>query len=632
MHISQLTIRGFRNFSEDGFEIALKPFTLILGENNIGKTNIVAAASLIFGQEISTSQSRRLGIGDLNYPAVQRFKQQVAAGDLPPDKVRFPEVFVEAKLTGMNEDQHAVVGDWYVDEKLEVASVTYRYALRGNFNATKWVEEQRDALDEHLKGGAAKETLKDYVGLPIGDYRHMLYGGGVQANECEANLLRMLRGECLDALRDANRELVAGGEQRLLYRVLSSLGEAEYADVKESLAQLSAAVDTNVALSGLRKRVADLLGRVSLLTEGSNNDIAFRFSAPDSSELLKKVGMLYGADPVSVDRNGLGRNNLLYLALVVSQIARTDDPGDGQENYACFRLVSVEEPEAHLHPHLQDHLAGNIESVRKEHDESLQLLLTSHSTHLAARLDLKNTVVVFRDEGGKLASRYVLQDIDPETEADAVRFLSLYLDATKSRLLFARSVILVEGIAEQTLVPLLFERTYGEKLERHGCSVVNVNGVAFKHFLTVFRRGLFRRCVVLTDSDAGARTENRAYKLVEEFGGSDSIDIKVSETSTFEKDLVQANREGPARELLLDALVAARQRKGKGYAEAIGDGPHDPDKFYEALGPEKAAFAFGVATALRERPDIEFATPPYIQQGFERLAGEPSQRPSGAAP
>ena len=164
--------------------------------------------------------------------------------------------------------------------------------------------------------------------------------------------------------------------------------------------------------------------------------------------------MIYGIDPVNVERNGLGRNNLLYLSLVLSQLARTNLPTD--EPYTCFRFVGVEEPEAHLHPHLQDHLARNIETLRTAHDKHMQLLLTTHSTHIAAKLSLTNTVVLFRN-GSALATHYVLDGIDEKREAASIRFLHLYLDATKSRMFFARSLILVEGISEQLLVPKLFE-------------------------------------------------------------------------------------------------------------------------------------------------------------------------------
>src|SRR5690606_1753884 len=127
----------------------------------------------------------------------------------------------------------------------------------------------------------------------------------------------------------------------------------------------------------------------------------------EAVEILKKLAMTYGANPITVARNGLGRNNLLYVALVLSQLAKGQVTTHDDDQYVAFRLVGIEEPEAHLHPHLQDHLARNVEALRHEHAETLQLVLTSHSTHVAAKLSLENTAVLYRKENdGTLAAHY----------------------------------------------------------------------------------------------------------------------------------------------------------------------------------------------------------------------------------
>jgi len=396
MHISRLRIKNFRTFGDPAFEIALKPFTLILGENNIGKTNLVSAIALLFGQDLSTQQRRLLDFDDINYQAVQTFKKQVADTTTNAEDVAFPEVIIEAVLTGMNDEQHSVVGDWYSDKKLDRAKVTYRFGVRGNFDRKRWVEQQREGLEtqQGTKGEEAASP-EDTVDFPIREYRYSVFGGGVESNECDSQYLQMLRVELLDALRDANRELIAGGEQRLLYRILNQQHEVRYRDVKSSLQAVQKAVDANKALEDVKSQVADLLKRVSLVAHEDDNRVEFQFTAPDAAELLKKIGLIYGNDPITVARNGLGRNNLLYVALVISQISQVEEASASDERYVCFRCVGIEEPEAHLHPHLQDHLASNIESIQNDHSDRLQLLLTSHSTHLAAKLNLENTVVVF---------------------------------------------------------------------------------------------------------------------------------------------------------------------------------------------------------------------------------------------
>lgn len=641
MYVSNLRIKNFRNFGDPPFKMDLRPFTLVLGENNIGKTNFLAAISLLFSQEISAIQRRNLEIDDINYLTVVSFKKQVADQAVDADNVVFPEVEIQATLSDIQDEQHPVVGDWYSNTDLTEACVTYRFSVRGNFKHDKWIKEQREAIarrkeqDEKTNpesgNGSEKPNYSQYIDFPIGEYRHTIYGGGRPSNECEAWLLRMLRVEILDALRDAERELVAGGEQRLLFRVLRQSSDSRYTDVKRLIDDLKHAIDIDPSLTAIKTEVQRLLALVSLDSPGEDHSIGLQFAAPEAAEILKKIGMTYGANPITVARNGLGRNNLLYVALVLSQLAKAPDISAGDDAFVCFRLVGIEEPEAHLHPHLQDHLARNIEDVRKEYSDSLQLILTSHSTHVAAKLSLLNAVVLFRrDSDGVIAAHYVLDGIDPTRDKDAVRFLSLYLDATKSRMFFARRLILVEGIAEQIVIPVLFEQKTGQSLERNGCTVINVNGVAFRNFLTIVKNGFFKKCVVLTDNDAGTRTENRAASLRADFKGIPHIDIQVTSESTFEKDLVLSNRSGDGKELLFDALSVVKPSNGPKLRTIIGANDIDVDAFFAEIENYKAEFACSLMSVLADerqaaekdnRAPKKLVIPNYISQAFGFIEG-----------
>ncbi len=641
MYISNLRIKNYRNFGDPPFTMALRPFTLVLGENNIGKTNLLAAISLLFSQEISIIQRRNLQIDDINFIAVMDFKKQVTDQTVEVENVVFPEVEVHATLSDIQDEQHTVVGDWYSNTDLTEACVTYRFSVRGNFKRDKWIKDQREAIahrkeqDERTNPDSGDRSDKldysRYVDFPIGEYRHTLYGGGRPSNECEAWLLRMLHAEILDALRDAERELVAGGEQRLLFRVLRQRSDSRYTDVKRLIDDLKLAIDIDPSLEAIKTEVQDMLALVSLDTPGEDHSIGLQFAAPETAEILKKIGMTYGANPITVARNGLGRNNLLYVALVLSQLAKGPDISAGDDDFVCFRFVGIEEPEAHLHPHIQDHLARNIEDIRKKHSDSLQLILTSHSTHVATKLSLQNTVVLFqRDSDDAIAAHYVLDGIDPAKDKDAVRFLSLYLDATKSRMFFARRIILVEGIAEQIIIPSLFEQKTGQSLEGIGCTVINVSGVAFRHFLTIVQNGFFKKCVVLTDSDAGTKTENRAESLRADFKDIPHIDIQVTTESTFEKDLISSNRSGDGKELLFDALSMTKPSNGPKFRTETGASDINIEAFFAEIENYKAEFAFSIMSDLEDerqaaerdnRSAKKLIIPKYILTAFDFIKG-----------
>src|SRR6266852_3496851 len=589
MYLKRISVRNYRNFGDQPFVLLLKPFTLLLGENNVGKTNLLNAIALLFSQEIGVVQRRILDVEDFNYGSLTAFRKQVADAEKDAAEVVFPEVIIDAVLSDFEPDQEAVVGDWFVDSALDTAQVTYRFALHASFGLekrVKWVNEQRKLLETMAPnaGGEADappaETWRQ-VDLPIRDYRYTLYGGGDPSNECQAHQLGKLRAEMLDALRDARKELMAGGEQRLLYRVLRQGADSNYSDLKQKLTELEHCVQKNQNLKNLTGAVQQLLKRVSLESTTGDNFVGLRFSSPEATELLKKIGMIYGLYPVSVARTGLGRNNLLYLSLVLSQLARADAPTN--EGYACFRFVGVEEPEAHLHPHLQDHLARNIEILREEHDKSIQLLLTSHSTHIAAKLSLENIVVLFQENpGGALKSHYLL-----------------------------------EGLAEQVVIPRLFEiHTSGKRtLEGIGATILNVNGVAFSHFLKIVRNGYFRRCVVLTDRDTKKVTQQRAPALKAEFEIPKLIRVEITSDTTFERDLIASNRSGAGKGILLKALQETKPVSGKALAQARTLSDLDVDEFFAQIEDYKAEFAFNLSHGL-EDPNCGLTIPPYISSAF----------------
>jgi predicted ATP-dependent endonuclease of OLD family len=624
MYIKQISIKNYRNFGDQPFVLCLKPFTLLLGENNVGKTNLLNAFALLFSQEIALTQRRVLEVDDFNYTTLAAFKKSVFDLSKDPAAICFPEVIIDAILADFDPDQESVVGDWFTDSALDSAQVTYRFAPRASFDRLKWTGDQRSAPQSRQAqlppdpSGRDQEVWKQ-LDFPIREYRYTIYGGGDPSNECSSHNLGMLRAEILDALRDAREELMAGGEQRLLYRVLRQGADSNYHDLKQKLSELEQCVRDNSSLQELKKAVQDLLNRVSLRSTPHDNIIDFHFSSPEATELLKKIGMIYGVDPVNVARNGLGRNNLLYLSLVLSQLVKADSPSD--DAYACFRFVGIEEPEAHLHPHLQDHLATNIESLRKEHDKAMQLLLTSHSTHIAAKLDLKNAAVLYQEEpNGPLLSHYILDGLDEAKDSESIRFLRLYLDATKSRMFFARRLILVEGISELVIVPRLFEiHSVGKKtLESIGATIINVSGLAFRHFLKIIRNGYFQRCVVLTDRDTNTQTKQRADDLKTEFDKPNLIRVEITEGATFEKDLVAANPSGPGKEILLRSLQETKPQSGKALAKKREQTDLDVDEFFAEIEDYKAEFAFNLARALVNF-DCGFQIPPYIASAFKFL-------------
>lgn len=616
MYISNVKIENYRNFK--AFEIKLKPFTLIIGENNVGKSNLLNALGLIFNNELMSFRRRALEIDDINYSAVNSFKRSVADMNLNEDEIQFPEVKVEVIMEGFNEDQEAVVGDWFIDEDLKKAKLTYIYRNR-NPKIHIWIDGQRKKLSgmmpyENETPEEFAERKVNSVDFPIKDYDYTIHGGEDLSKQVEGYFLKMLRMEYLDALRDAKRELAASGDYRLLYRILNNRDESRFFDLKQHLSTLSDIIGKNEELRTIKKDIKEYMDKISLQENEADNGVDFEFSSIETAELLKKFSLIYGNEPVNVERNGLGRNNLLYISLVLSHLSSEST----SVNNVYFKLIGIEEPEAHLHPHLQEHLTKNIKG---ESNEKTQIIMTSHSPHIVNKLDLEDTVIIFRDNGDlSIKNHYILQnmkDDSPEHKAN-IRYLKKYLDATKSTMFFARRVILVEGISEQLLIPIMFKILTGSELERLRCNVVNVNGLAFKNFLNIIKNGYFIKCVVITDSDTGTKIENRADELRNDYKNDNLIMISSTEESTFEKDLIKSNLTGEGKELILKALKATRPQAGKVYAEGVGDGDIAVDKVFKLIENYKSEFAYNLQDLLKSN-NTGLNIPKYIQESITFL-------------
>ncbi|PPB08918.1 ATP-dependent nuclease [Brevibacillus laterosporus] len=629
MYISKLSVKNYRNFGEGKFSIPLKPFTAIIGENNIGKSNLIDCIGLVLSQDITMFKKRFLDIEDINSRTKKNFKKSIIdlieEEVIDESKIKFPEVRVELILDDLDEDQLAVVGDWFFENTLTKAKLTYWFKPRGGFKRQEWIERQVSNLRELVsEGKVKKEELYKHIEFPIDQFEYVIYGGNNPTNKCDPYFLKMLKLEVLDALRDARKELVANGEYKLLYRILNKNYENDFVEIQSILGELNQKLSENKKLDSIKRELTTYLDKVTLSNPSELNSIDFNFSSPEINEILKKLSIVYGENPVSIERNGLGKNNLLFISLVLSHLAsQTDD-----KTKLAFRVIGIEEPEAHLHPHLQTHLAKNLSKVNstgneKNDKKDTQIIVTSHSTNITTSIDLNNLVILYKDNE-KINYHYILDGFSDKKEGqDHIKYLKKYLDATNSSMFYARRLILVEGISEQILVPLFFEIYYKKTLESIGANIINVNGVAFKHFLEIIKNGYFIKCGVLTDKDEGKKTEKRAEKLKEHYKVNNKvISIEIND-DTFEKELIKNNMKGKGRELLLRVFKQLHPIKykkvEKNWTEQI-----DVKSYFENIEDDKSDFAFALHEELL-KDNQDFTIPNYIVSIFKFIMGEENE-------
>ena len=182
--------------------------------------------------------------------------------------------------------------------------------------------------------------------------------------------------------------------------------------------------------------------------------------------LLEKLDLSLGGE----GRLGLGSNNLLFMACELLLLAQEDEGN---------KLLLIEEPEAHLHSQRQLRAMRFLETQAK--DKGIQIIVTTHSPNLASTIDLENMVIIQNNHA------YPLDKGSTKLDPVDYRFLQRFLDVTKANLFFARGLVIVEGDAENILIPTL-AKLIGHDFTEHGVSIVNVGGIGLSRYAKIFQR------------------------------------------------------------------------------------------------------------------------------------------------
>ncbi|GAL81913.1 predicted ATP-dependent endonuclease of the OLD family [Algibacter lectus] len=194
----------------------------------------------------------------------------------------------------------------------------------------------------------------------------------------------------------------------------------------------------------------------------------------------------------------------------------------------------IEEPEAHIHNHIQKTLFDKLDYT------DTQIIYSTHSTQISEVSNVENINILAK----KLNFAEVFQPsngLDPKN----VNQIQRYLDAIRTNLLFAKGVILVEGDAEEILIPQMVKKAYGVSLDELGISLINIRSTGFKNVAQLFHDNRIRRkCSILTDLDDaicdttindGESESSKKYKTKVENSRIKGLERKVI-LDEFEKD------------------------------------------------------------------------------------------------
>ena len=264
--------------------------------------------------------------------------------------------------------------------------------------------------------------------------------------------------------------------------------EAELKAIKRSFGE-----DASSLMSSLLERLEE--GKGVMLDYAQETGASFNNAQLDFKSILTeqdlfsalKLIIKYENDiEIAATHNGLGYNNLVYMSLLLSKMQADADGGYMGDNAKVFPILAIEEPEAHLHPAMQYKFLQFLDKNLKKDHKVRQIFLTTHSSQITSAVKLDDIICLHKNNNCSTLISYPGKVFSDSTDdKKSKNYVQRFLDATKSDMLFAQKVILVEGIAEDLLMSTLAHYD-GKSLEDQHVAVVNMNGRYFDHFIKLF--------------------------------------------------------------------------------------------------------------------------------------------------
>lgn len=513
MKISRVIIENYRNLKN--VDVTLGNTVTLIGENNCGKSNFLRALSIPLLSDDS-GNSKHLSWHDINREAKEAYytflsenKERILNESLSVEQFipSLPEVIIKLYFQP-NENEHYNIREILCEGEAEqwVGGICYRYYVKKPEDLLRRV---RDVLKSDSYNDRTKMSL-----LPMALFSCSITVPGKGKNLSYETLAKFRSVEL-----PAERDGFASNADKLGSKALSDL-------LQKGLtpdAQVKIEEDYNKFFDTIRKEgKLDTVLNWQDYSEIPNAQEFFREisilpNMPQMGSVISSVRLGYEND--NMFAQGLGHRNLILMAVILNSYI-------SKERDISFRLMPIEEPEAHL-------CCSNIQlmisliSIFGRKNSYTQIVYSTHNAEFVNKLGIDNVIVFHSGEAFNLSNELTDKERD---------YLSANPNTDIFKLLYSRKTILVEGITEELLIKSYLQM-------RNDLSEIKVLSFhkGFTRIIDIWKKingGTKSRLGIVRDYDEQLKAQAAHEKKQDE-----QICVKTTQGYTLETDIVSKNYE-----------------------------------------------------------------------------------------
>lgn len=499
--------------------------TLIVGRNNSGKTSFVNVFEKFFGGD-----ECKFVLEDLPAARIAEIKQakqwyakfiseQRDATEAEDAEAfgqvlsQLPQIELTLTITYDEDDNLAPLSSMILDLEESCHSVIIKgvveVAEAEKFLTDYYAASQRDAFDEdrYLRTHFTKYFKTSYYAVSAVDTTVVPRPVTREAVRSVISVKFIYAQNKLDdSGNDQTRNLSKGFEAYYRANSLDEERNQNIEGIEAALATASKDVDVNSA--ALYQPIFDDLRMFGVRSIAPIQEpvVVTQIDAP--AVLRGSTRVEYpssiGVRSLPEGHNGLGYSKLIFTIL---QIVGFHEIFKRSAPRPALQLLFIEEPEAHLHPQMQETFIGSIRAyLDSKEGWNVQVVITTHSSHIVARSGFECVRYFARAESGaKVRDLMELQAkfaAEPDG-AETLKFLEQYMELRRCDMFFADKIILIEGAVERLLLPKMI-RECAASLENAYISIVEVGG-AYAHKFKRLLAFIDVQTLVITDLDSGSK-------------------------------------------------------------------------------------------------------------------------------